>query len=107
MYHLPLYAALYVLCISYGIRYVIRLFSRGMIETYRYLAVAPHCCHSKEERDMQVLLNVVSVFNICEVYMLIEASKDLLVFSIGDVTCCIEYRFFQNRFQNRIQILVQ
>jgi len=48
---------------------------------------------------MSVVLNVVSVFNIYEVYMAIEASKHVVVLSIGDVTYCIEYRFFKTGFK--------
>ena len=38
------------------------------------------------EREGRDVLNVVFWFNIYEVYMVVEDSKDLLVLSIGDLT---------------------
>ena len=54
-----------------------------------------------------LLLNVVFSFNLFEVFMVMNDSKDLLVVSLGDITYRMEYRWFHNRFQNRRLIPVQ
>ena len=59
--------------------------------------------HFPNEIEDQDVLTVFFSFNIYEVYMVMEDSKDILILSIDNVTNHMEYCFFFNWYQNHIK----